>query len=181
MKQYCRFCGSEDLKDIQVNIKNTTTNQFKPEVSYKQLGISGGSITKQKETGGKYISKFCLTCRNIDAVNIGTTRPLEAYSSRIDKIIIIPSTLTTHLSSICYEPDEISTLIKKISKCLLKIHNSWSIQGNNPCKEDRVGRKISFQLKHGVEVTCWVIVETIKNKIYLRLTYGGNKITCPET
>ena len=70
-------------------------------------------------------------------------------------------------------------LIRRIKNCLEKIYHAWSITGLNPCKCDHMGKKITISLKHGVGIICWVIVDPIKNKIYLRLSYGGNKIRCP--
>lgn len=180
-KLNCRFCGSDNLTNIRVNLKKTSTNQLKPEVSYKKIKGSLGSITRKKESETNYITKFCTTCRNIDAINeINPTPPLEAYNSDLEKWIVIPYMLSTHLKSIKYDEVEIAKLLNCIKNCLEKIYNSWSIDGLNPCKSEHMGKKIIIPLKHGVGIMCWVIVESITNKIYLRLSYGGNKIRCPE-
>ena len=47
----CRFCGSDNLTNIQVDLKKTSTNQLKPEVSYQKIKGSIGSITRKKESG----------------------------------------------------------------------------------------------------------------------------------
>jgi len=178
----CRFCGSNNLADIRVNLKKTREDQLKPEVSYQKIKASVGSITRKKESGTSYITKFCVICRNIDAVDPANPTPtLEAYLSDSEKWVVIPYVLATHLKGIKYDVIEISKLIRCIRKCLEKIYNKWSIDGLNPCKCDHMGKKITIPLKHGVGIMCWVIVDSIKNKIYLRLSYGGNKITCPES
>ncbi len=177
----CRFCGSDNLTNIRVTLKKTRTDQLKPEVSYQKIKASVGSLTRKKESGTSYITKFCTTCRNIDAVNIeNPTPPLEAYISDFQKWVIIPYMLSTHLKGIKYDEVEITRLLRCIRNCLEKIYNKWSIDGLNICKCNHMGRKIIIPLKHGVGIMCWVIVDSIKNKIYLRLSYGGNKIECPE-
>ena len=177
---FCRFCGSSNLKNLRVKIKIIRKNQFKPEVSYEKIKASLGSITRKKESDTSYITKFCITCRNIDAVDpTNPTPPLEAYVSDSGKWVVIPYILATHLKGIRYDEVEIIKLIRRIRICLEKIYNKWSIDGLNPCKCDHMGKKITISLKHGVGIMCWVIVDSIKNKIYLRLSYGGNKITCP--
>lgn len=163
-----------------MKIKKTRTDQLKPEVSYQKIKASIGSITRKKESGTTYITKFCIICRNIDAVDpTNPTPPLEAYASDYGKWVVIPYMLVTHLKSIRYDEADISKLIRCIRICLEKIYNRWSIDGLNPC-HDHMGKKITIPLKHGVGIMCWVIVDLIKNKIYLRLSYGGNKIECPE-
>lgn len=176
----CRFCGSNNLTSIRVNLKKTSINQLKPEVSYQKTKISIGSVDRNKESDTTYITKFCITCRNIDAINkINPTPPLKAYDSELEKWIVIPHILSTHLKGLKYDEAEIVKLLHCIKNCLKKIYNNWSINGLNPCKSEHMGKKITIPLKNGGVIMCWVIVEPIKNKIYLRLSYGGNKITCP--
>lgn len=181
-KLNCRFCGSDHLYDIRVNIKKTHTYQLKPEVSYQKIIVSVGSLTRNKESEMSHNTKFCNTCRNINAVNIEhLTPPLVAYLSDFKKWITIPYLLTTYLKVIQYDEAEIIKLLRCIMNCLEKIYNKWSIDGLNQCRGKHMGKKITIPLKHGVGIICWVIVEPIENKIYMRLSYGGNKITCPES
>lgn len=164
-----------------MKFKRTSKNQFKPEVSYEKIKASLGSITRKKETDSTYITKFCITCRNLDAADPkNPTPPLEAILSDSKKRVIIPYILATHLKNIQYDEAEMIKLIRCIKNCLEKIYNKWSIDGLNPCKCDHMGKKITIPLKNKVGIMCWVIVDSIKNKIYLRISYGGNKITCPE-
>lgn len=118
MVEFCRFCGSNNLKDIQVKIKKTRKEQLKPEVSYKEISASVGSITRKKESGTRYITKFCVICRNIDAVDPSNpTPPLEAYISDFGKWVVIPYILCTHLKGVRYDEVEISKLIRCIKIC----------------------------------------------------------------
>ena len=179
---YCKFCGSSNLTNIRVNIKQTRTKEFKPQVSYEKASASAGSIGRKKVATLSYISKFCKLCRNIDAADPSeVTIPIEAYSSELKKTIIIPHILATHLKTIEYEPEEMVKLISKIKEKLETFYNKWSITGVNPCGDEHVGKKIEVRLKHGVEIMCWVIVDSLKDKAVLRLSYGGGKITCPES
>jgi len=165
-----------------VNLKKTSTNQLKPEISYEKIKASAGSITRKKESEKSYITKFCITCRNIDAANSNHSTPsLDAYLSDFQKWVVIPYMLSTHLKGIQYDESEIITLLRCIMNNLEKIYNEWSVDGLNICKCDHMGKKITIPLKHGVGIICWVIVDSIKNKTYLRLSYGGNKIECPKS
>jgi len=179
--QYCKFCGSPNLTNIRLDIKQTKTKEFKPEITYHNVGVTAGSIKRKTGSTMRYISKFCKLCRNLEATELkNPTPPLEAYASDLKKTIIIPYTLATHLNAVEYEPDEIISLISKIKSKLNTIYNRWSITGVNPCKDEHVGKKLEIKLKHGVEIICWVIMDSFKDKVLIRLSYGGGKITCPE-
>ncbi len=178
---FCRFCGSNQLENLQRVFRNIRNNQFRPEVSYEKFRGSLGSITRTNEFNSTYTTKFCIICRNLDAADPNNpTPPLEAIHSDSSKRVIIPYVLATHLKSVQYEEVDMIKLIECIKNCLDKIYNKWSIDGLNPCKDEHMGKKITISLKHGVGIMCWVIVDSIKNEIYLRLSYGGNRITCPE-
>ena len=181
-KPQCRFCGSSNLTDAIKIWKKTNTNQLKLELSYELIKVSAGSITRKKEFEIGYPTTLCNLCRNTDAINeINPSPPLEAYNSDFRKWVVIPNILSTHLKSVKYDEGEMLKLLSCIRNCLEKIYNKWSVDGLNPCKSEHMGKKITIPLKHGVGIMCWVIVESIKNKTYLRLSYGGNKITCPES
>ena len=177
----CRFCGSSNLQDLHKIITNTKENQFKPEVSYATITASTGSMTRKKESYSNYDTKFCIICRNVDAADPQNfTPPLEIHLSDYGRMVIIPYLLCTHLKSIQYDASEISKLIRYIKICLEKIYNKWSIDGVNPCKCKHIGRKITIPLKNKIKILCWVIVDPVESKMCLRISYGGNKITCPE-
>ena len=179
--QYCRFCGSSDLRDIQVKIKKIREDELKPELSYLKFKVSAGAMRRIREDSSRYITKFCRICRNIDAVDpTSPTTPLEAYFSDSKKWVVIPFMLKTHLKLVQYDEVDIRNLIRKIRICLEKIYNKWSIDGVNPCKGNHMGKKITIPLKHGVGIFCWVIIDLLADKVYLRISYGGGKITCPE-
>ena len=164
-----------------MDIKQTKTKEFKPEITYHNLGVAGGSIKRKTGSTMRYITKFCKLCRNIDAAESNhPTPPIEAYASDLKKTIIIPYVLTTHLKAAGYQSDEIPLFLSKIKSQLNKIYNRWSITGVNPCKDEHMGKKLEIKLKHGVEIICWVIMDSLKVKVLIRLSYGGGKITCPE-
>ena len=181
-KYYCKFCGSTDLQNIRSTAKKSTIKELKPEVKYEKISASLGSINWKNETGFSYITKFCKLCRNLDVLaHSRKTQPMLAYSSETDRTIVIPYMLENHFKTIGYQYVEIIYFLKKIKTKLEYAYNKWSITGHNPCTCDYVGRKLVVNLKHGIEIYCRVIIDSYNDKSVLRLSYGGGKITCPQS
>ena len=181
-KHYCKFCGSDDLQNIRSTAKKSTIKEFKPEVKYEKVGVSLGSINWKNEMGFSYITKFCKLCRNLDVLSHSRkTQPMLAYSSDTNRTIVIPYVLENHFKTVNYQYEEIISLLKKIKSKLEYAYNKWSITGNNPCTCDQVGKELIMRLKHGIEINCRVIVDSNNDKSVLRLSYGGGKITCPQS
>ncbi len=181
-KYYCKFCGSDDLQNIQSTATKSTIKELKPEIKYKKVTASVGSINWKNELGFSYITKFCKLCRNFDVLSHSRqTQPMSAYSSETDRIIVIPYMLENHFKTIDYQYDEIIILLKKIKSKLEYVYNRWSISGRNPCTCDQVGKQLTVKLKHGIEINCRIIVDSNNDKSVLRISYGGGKITCPQS
>ena len=176
---FCKFCGSTNLKTIKNPISSIKEKNFKLGVTYDGLIPLGVSASWKKGSETSYNTAFCVTCRNLDATNsTNPTRPLIIPPNYLNKHIVIPHLLCTHLTN-NYDDAKIKGTIMSISDNLEKIYNKWSQSGVNPCKYDHVGKKIIIRLKFRVSITCWVIVDSVQDRIYLRLSYGGNKIICP--
>lgn len=175
---FCKFCGSTNLEPIKNAISTTKEKNVKLEVPYIKSPLEFSASWK-KGSEINYDTLFCVTCRNLDVANsLNPTRPLIIPPNDSNTYTVIPYLLCTHLMN-NYDDAKIMDMIGSINNNLKKIYSKWSQSGVNPCKCDHIGKKIKICLKFRMSITCWVIVDSIQGKIYLRLSYGGNKITCP--
>jgi len=166
---------------VYVNSGLTEEKVLEPEVSLESIGLpmkfKGGRWGKIKNKEFHFKVTYCKVCKNIDVVDY--TKPKEIISNKHNAEIVIPSILDNQLKIHDYEPYDIIQLVNSITKRLEKTYQKWSQGGGyNPCRRNHVGKKIKLLLHSGLKIPCWVIVETVRNKIVFRLCYGGSNVNC---
>jgi len=162
---------------------------LEPEISLSGLGaaigiaglsLKGGHITKKKSRELIFETSYCKTCRNIDAsISSKESHHLEMQSNSRTELVIIPHGLSVFLKDINFHHEELALRIQDLKTSLDGIYRKWQKVGSNPCKCNKVGRKLMFELKKGIIITCWIIIDSIGNKIVFRLSYGGGNVQCP--
>jgi len=167
--------------NVLVNSGITEEKVLEPEVNLEPTGLpikfKGGRWGRMRHKEFHFKVTYCKTCKNIDVVD--KSKPKEIISNRHNASIVIPSILNSQLEIHSYEPQEIIQLINSVTNRLEKIYKKWSQAGGiNPCKGNRVGKKIKLALYSGIKIPCYVIVEAIRNKIVFRLSYGGSNVNC---
>ena len=181
--QYCRYCGGTSIVfGVQIN-EMSKEKLFKPEVHVDIGGVSvGGSIVSNAESDRMehhFPSNQCQICLNTYAINICTeTKPLELCPSGNLPVVIIPHLLHIVLHSHKYDIVGIYNLIVMTKNKLRRIHTKWSKNGINPCVKNKLGYKTTLLLKNGVKLDCWVIIDSIRQKLAYRLVFGGRDVSC---
>jgi hypothetical protein len=180
---FCRYCGSHDIINVKITTNAGSTKTFEPNIDLAGLGasVSMGSISRKKDVMITYPTKLCRKCLNIHVADPSlATKPVTVKSSLSQTSIVIPFTLSLHLKTLEYEPQDITTLVANIREKLDRIYlKKYSKSGINPCKKGRMGYKLKLMLKRRIKILCWVIIDAVGNEIVYRLCYGGGKVQCP--
>jgi len=150
---------------------------FTADVKIADIGLSV-SLGKDKGSSLSYQTRFCKKCYNIHVVDSSTIYdPILISSSGV--MFVIPYTLAVLLKTNCYREKDILQFVSDNAEMLKRIQNKWSKKGEVPCKRGRVGYKMKLKLKNDLKIMCWIIVDTIRDKLARRMAYGGAKVNCP--
>ncbi len=174
---YCKFCGSQDLREIPVvrETKDETKKEFIGSIPHFR-----GRFQKTENDGLQYsINEICCQmCLNYGVQT--NNQPLEVEILNGDKqIIIIPEILINILKDAKNSVTDIENGIRLVKSNLIKSYNIFvSNGGTNRCKNYRVGEKIIVSFVHVNPFPCWIIIDFVNRTKYFRLCYGGNDIHC---
>lgn len=161
---------------------------LEPEISVKvgpvrnlaDLSLKGGHISKIRSDELTLDTTYCTICRNIDAgILKKDSLHMELKSSTTTNVIIIPHSLAIFLQTLNLEPKELISLIHDLRTPLQRFYEKWRPTGRNPCKKNKAGRELEFQIRNNNIVKLWVIIDSIREKIAFRLSYGGGNVKCP--
>lgn len=187
---FCKYCASPNIGKTIFKTKDLTDKTFEPKISLTgpesttgsmpELGIGLGHLTRKKSRELLVETTLCNTCRNIDAgISARDSNHLEVESSASAESIIIPHSLSVLLRNSGVEDDEITSGLQGIRKKFQEIYTKWKKTGGiNQCKCNKVGKKLMFEIKLGLVITCWIIIDSIGSKMVFRLAYGGGKVVC---
>jgi len=175
---YCKYCGSEDLQ--RANYKGRDNSSNKITVGVKSIGIDHGTAETQEVS---YNTFFCKTCRKIDCETPEAPKPLATFSiNNINLIIVLPYALDDMLRTIKASRQDVVDLIANLKKTFQKSLNYFIQNGNNPCKDGKIGFEGNVKIKNQqLHIRIVMNKESINgnNQIYARIIYDGGKSICP--
>lgn len=183
IETYCKFCGSADIIEVQVDESTQKNRIIHPElkIGIAPLSFEGRAISwgREKNKSVSYGTYHCRTCYNINVKHDLNYVPLilSTLSQQKKKIVIFPYSLFIVLKHDDYKENDIQALLKdEILDNLEKIYKKWKEKGQNPCKKGRLGYKLKIKQ---ICIECYVIITYFKDDLCFRFIYGGNEIECP--
>lgn len=170
----CKYCSSDEVVNAQSTDQHAKRRSFTADVKIVDIGLSV-SLGKDKGSSLSYQTRFCKKCYNIHVADSSTIYdPIL-----IGAMFVIPYALAVLLKTNCYTEKDILQFVLDNAEMLKRIQNKWSKKGEVPCRHGRVGYKMKLKLKNDLKIMCWIIVDTIRDKLAYRMAYGGAKVNCP--
>jgi len=175
---YCKYCGSEDLQIT--NYKGGVNSSNRITMDGKLIGIDHGTAETREVS---YSTFFCKTCRKIDCDTPEAPKPLATFSiNNINLIIVLPYALDDMLRTIDASRQDVANLIHNLKKTLQKSLNYFIQNGNNPCKDGKIGFEGNVKIKNQqLHIRIVMNKEPVNGniQIYARMIYDGGKSICP--
>jgi hypothetical protein len=187
-EEFCKCCGSEDITDYIYESRIKQGLSIDPTVDLGAMDISDQSsivpfrvnsllhYDDTEETAGKYATRICKICGNI---NISTANVPLRVAIDEHEIVLMPYMLYFVLRMKRYEDTRVEEIILGLwIRELRRIKDRWiRNHGVNPCCDGRRGFKTTLRLDGGLRLELWVLLDTDGDDLIYRLNYGGLK-TC---
>jgi hypothetical protein len=173
---YCIFCGSPNIKKINMEKKDSDT----PRSFTAYFAGAGGGYSGGHSNSNTVILQtcFCTTCKMTDVE--GTVEPgvlLLTDNNDYEVEVVLPGSLLKYFSSIKFQNNDIVVSIGSIEKRLKRIINKFEKTGSNPCINGKIGWKAKMSVGN-IKVDVYVLVENKSGGRYIRIIYGGGRSFC---